>query len=275
MYKTVSEYKGPEIVYNHVIYTKSKTEEFGFHTHDICELIFVKNGEVTGFIGDRTYKLGKNNIILFKANAIHKITKDSGYDYDRYDILFDENKLANKILEKLPKDIDVINCDGNNQITDLFRKLDYYCDNFKDKNLEILVTNLVEEILFNLYLAPTNDISENFITVNPLISSAIEYINTKFTEDINVEEICRQLCITKSHLHHLFMEHLQISPKKYVNVKRLTKARKLIRMGEKPSNIYTSCGFNDYTTFFRNYTSHFGHTPSQENQTSVERKIES
>ena len=158
---------------------------------------------------------------------------------------------------------------------DLFKKLDYYYENFKDNNLKCLVTNIVEELLFNLYLAPVDDFNSNLISTHPIISTAIEYINAHYTEQITIDDICMHLCITKSHLHHMFVENLHISPKKYINVKRLSKAQKLIRMGGKPSVIYTSAGFCEYTTFFRNYTMHFGYTPSQENEFAIERKIES
>ena len=67
---------------------------------------------------------------------------------------------------------------------------------------------------------------------------------------------------------------MQITPKKYINIRRLAKAQKLIRLGEKPSSIFLSCGFCDYATFFRNYTSYFGYTPSQENEIIAHRTIE-
>ena len=58
-------------------------------------------------------------------------------------------------------------------------------------------------------------------------------------------------------------------------MKRLSKAQKRINAGEKPTVIYTECGFSDYGTFFRNYTSYFGYTPSQKDEIATERKIES
>ena len=71
------------------------------------------------------------------------------------------------------------------------------------------------------------------------------------------------------------MEYMKISPKKFINMKRLSKAQKLISEGQKPTAIYSECGFTDYGTFFRNYTNHFGYTPSQKDEIATERKIES
>ena len=54
-------------------------------------------------------------------------------------------------------------------------------------------------------------------------------------------------------------------------MKRLSKAQQLIAMGKKPTEIYTECGFTDYGTFFRNYTKHFGFSPSQRDEIFITR----
>lgn len=275
MDKIISHYRDEKIFYNHMICENPLNKGFDIHTHDICELIFLKSGKASAIIGNRTYTLHKYSLAIFRANVPHQIRIEDNTEYNRHDILFDENKLANQIFNRLPKTLDIISCSGNRYVIELFEKLDYYCENFKGYDLKILITNIVEELLFNLSLAPVNESNSNLIATHPILSRAIEYINTHYEEQISIEDICRYLCITKSHLHHLFMENLQISPKKYVNVKRLSKAQTLIKMGEKPSVVYASCGFTDYGTFFRNYTKYFGYTPSQKNEIVIERKIES
>lgn len=275
MEREISYFRDEKIYYNHVSFDNPMKRIFDLHTHDICELIFLKNGNASAIIGDKTYKLYKNSLIIFRSNVPHRIRIDGNTEYDRHDIFFDENTLSNQIFNKIPKEIDVISYRGNRYVSDLFEKLDYYCEAFQGKDLKILVTNIVEELLFNLYLAPKDEVYSGSVTVHPLVSCAIEYINAHYEEQITIDDICKNLCVTKSHLHHLFVENLRISPKKYVNIKRLSKAQKLIRMGEKPSAIYTLCGFNDYGTFFRNYTGYFGYTPSQKNEIIIERKIES
>ena len=111
--------------------------------------------------------------------------------------------------------------------------------------------------------------------MHPVISRAVEWIDERYTENITIDDVCEKLYITKSHLHHLFTVNLQISPKKYINFKRLSRARDMIRMGHKPTDVYTGCGFRDYVTFFRNYKNQFGHPPSDEMKTEIERKIQS
>ena len=273
--KSVSFYKDESITHDHSVMYKPDDKNFNFHTHDICEIIFLKSGDVSAIIGEKSYKMQKNSLVIFRANVPHRIRIDGSKFYERHNILFDENELANGIFNKLPQELDLINCNGNRRITELFEKIDYYYSNFKGMDLKILVTNTIEEILYNLYVEPLEKFNVNQISVHPTISSAVDYINKHYTEPVTIDDICHEVCVTKSHLHHLFMENMKISPKKYINMKRLSKAQKLIAMGEKPTAIYVDCGFTDYGTFFRNYTSHFGYTPSQKDEIAIERKIES
>lgn len=274
MQKVISSYENEKILYHHAVITSPADTNLGFHMHDICELIFVKKGNVSGMIGDKIYKIKKNNLMIFRANIPHKIIFEDNSDYERYDILFDENVLGNKVFNRISKKLCCIDCNGNNYMVDLFGKMDFYYQNFDGDDLRLLIENTIEELLFNLYISPPDDFDNETISMHPTIKNAIKYINDHYCEQISVDDMAKALCTNKSHLHHLFSEFLQITPKKYINIRRLAKAQKLIRMGEKPSVIFSSCGFSDYATFFRNYTTHFGYTPSQENEIIVNRKIE-
>ena len=246
---------------------------FDFHTHDICEIIFLKKGNISAVCEEKVYKMQKNSLVIFRANVPHKIRIDENEVYERYNILFNENVIANGIFHKLPEDLFVINCTDNDTICDLFKKLDYYYDNFEGDDLNFIATNIIEEIIFNIFLIPKENIQSSAATTHPLIREAMEYINEHYTEPITIDDICRKIGITKSHLHHLFMEHVNISPKRFINIKRISAAQGLIKMGERPSKIYLSCGFNDYGTFFRNYISYFGYAPSKKDEIAEEREI--
>ena len=245
-----------------------------FHVHDVCELIFVKSGAVSAVIGDEIYKLGKNSLILFRANIPHRVMFDSNSDYERYDILFDETVLANRVFERIPKNLHYIDCNGNNAIVQLFDRIDFFCKHFHGDDLGLLLKNVIEELLFHIYLTPPDGFDGELLSIHPTLKEALQYINQHYCEQITVDDLSRHLCVNKSHLHHLFTDFLQITPKKYINIRRLAKAQKLIRAGEKPSSIFLSCGFCDYATFFRNYTSYFGYTPSQENEIIANRTID-
>lgn len=275
MTRTISACDGNDFFFDHVVYTEPMNRFFQFHTHDTCELIFLKSGNVSGIIGDKIYSLKKNDLILFRANVPHRICANDNTEYERYDILLNEKKLANGVFSKLPKHLDVISCSGNHRIIDLFERLDLYCDSLDMHDAQVIAKNLLEEMLYNLYLSPKDDMDSGKITTHPLISSAMDYINAHYKEPLTIDDVAKHLAVTKSHLHHLFMQTMQISPKKYINLKRISKAQHLILLGEKPSDVFVHCGFNDYATFFRNYTSVLGYPPSEERRVVSSKNIKS
>ena len=136
MQKIIASYENEKFLYNHAITTSPAETNFGFHVHDICELIFLKKGNISGMIGDKIYKLKKNSLMIFRANTPHKIIFEDNSDYERYDILFDENILGNKVFDRIPKKLCCIDCNGNSSIIDLFNKMNFYSKNFTGDALD-------------------------------------------------------------------------------------------------------------------------------------------
>ena len=95
-----------------------------------------------------------------------------------------------------------------------------------------------------------------------LIVEQIDYIEKNLLTLNDIEEIAKELYITKSHLHHLFIKHLKMPPKKYITIKRLTIAKRELYSGAKATDVCAKCGFADYSAFYRAYKKQFGHSPA-------------
>lgn len=261
------------ITHRHFIIEKPSKESFKIHTHGLCEIIFLKEGDVSAIIGEKTYKLAENNLVIFRPNIPHMIRIDSDKCYDRHNIIFDENKIANNVFNKISENLDVLDCSKNMRLIDLFEKIDYYYQKLGKNDSVNLIDGLIQELIFNLYIMPVENLCNNLVPVNPIIKKAVEYINSYYTTPITIDDVCKNVSVTKSHLHHLFIDKMKISPKKYINTKRLSMAQKLILSGEKPSEVYSKCGFNEYVTFSRSYTKHYGYTPSQKDRIIIDKEI--
>ena len=275
MVKSFSSYSTKDMLYNHTIKDNPKDSEFKFHTHDICEMIFLKSGNITAVIDSKEYKMHENSLVIFRPNVVHRIKVDAPIPYERHGILFDEKIIGNIPYHKASNNLYVVDFSSSPFIIDIFKKLDYYCNNLPEEDFTVILANSIEEILYNLTLIKPEDSNSNYNVINPVINKAIEYIEKNYKNPISIDDICSDLYVSKCHLHHLFMNILKVSPKKYINNKRLTEARNLIRGGKKPHQIYSECGFSDYGTFYRNYKNHFGHIPSKENDYEIERKMKS
>ena len=264
--RRLTAYRSEPLYYTHAITFSPIEHSTGFHVHDRAELILAKSGTVSITIESQVYRLKKNCLAIIRPNTLHATTFGDNSPYERYDLQFDHTLLGNGVFDRLPKNLCFIDCNGNHTLLSLFKKLDFYYQNFKGEDFRLLVKNTFEEILYHIYLSPPNDFHGEHLAIHPTLKSALAYINHHYADPISVEDVSRHLGITKSHLHHLFAEFMHTTPKKHINLQRLTKAQRLLQVGEKPSTIFASCGFSDYATFFRNYTAHFGYAPSQELQ---------
>lgn len=275
MVKTNYDYHVRDVLYSHSVNDNPLDEKFKFHTHDICELIFLKQGNIKAVIDGKEYKLYENSLVIFKPNVVHRIKIEDNTPYERIAILFDEKIIGTSAFNKIDKNLHVINFNGNGYMLDIFKKFDYYLSILSEEDFNTIIKNLIEEVLINLSIIKSKDYESSYNVINPVINNAIEYIENNYKSNISINDICKELFISKCHLHHLFMDILKISPKKYINTKRLNEARILIRAGQKPHDVFSLCGFTDYGTFYRNYKNHFGHIPSKENEFEIERKMKS
>ena len=268
--ETVSVAVCDDISYNHTVTDKATPELFTYHSHDRYEIIFLIKGNMKYIAEGRGYDLEVGDLILTRAGVFHSIFPSETTHYDRYDAIINERLIPKSIRDKIPKMKDVFRCAGCERIFELFAKLDFYYGKFSEDEYNRLTFNVIEEIIFNLTLL---DEDGERGSVNPLIDKATAYIREHLTEIKGIEEISSALYITKSHLHHIFIKELRMTPAKYILSKRLILAEKKLRRGAKPTEIYAECGFEDYTTFFRNYKKYFGSSPSVATDISIRREL--
>ncbi len=258
------------VFFNHT--TKYNVSAFDFrpHSHAVCELILFKKGKMTYTIGGRNYRLRKDDLVITRPTEIHGLIPTNGTNYERYNILFNEKTLPFDVFKKIPQKTDVINVGHNHIIMEIFEKMDYYESCLSGIQLNMILINMCQEILVNVLLEITSkNKSQEYTLTNQIVADAISYIDDNLLDINNVKEISEQLFVTKSHLHHLFIKHLNISPKKYILSKKLVLAQREILSGKNPTKLYDKYGFNDYSSFYRAYKNHIGTSPSQSSASQI------
>lgn len=256
--------KTKNVLFDYSEKTIAETKGFPQHSHAVCELIFIKKGKVTYTVRGIEYRLKKNDLIITRPSEIHGIIAEKETVYERYDILFNEKTMPFDIFKKIPAKTDIINVEHNHIIMNLFEKMDYYKNCLKGSQLNLILTNLCQELLINIVMETSSKNKQPDYTVsNEIVSNAMAYIDEHLLDITGVEDIASALFVTKSHLHHLFIEHLMISPKKYIMSKKMVLAQREILSGKNPTKIYEKYGFNDYSAFYRAYKNHFKVPPSE------------
>lgn len=252
---------GESRFFNHLVSENPSRDAFSMHVHNVYELIYFQDGNATHIIDDRKYKLKKGDLILVRPFQYHFIQIDASSRYERYDILFDDTQYPIDGLALFPTDVDVINIGDNKLAQDIFQKCDLYHQNCDEELFFKALYHLLSELFINIHLfSHASGRTEAF---SPIISKGLQYINDKLCEITDIREITDQLYISDSYFFRLFKKELHCTPKRYICEKRLLLAHKLLSSGEKPADIFEKCGFQDYSTFYRNYTAFFGCSPKR------------
>ena len=95
-----------------------------------------------------------------------------------------------------------------------------------------------------------------------LVSEICKYINSNLTRDLSLEQLSEKYYISKTHLNRLFKANVGTTVGQYIKLKRLFYAKELLAQGRHPTEVYSLCGFRDYSTFFRAFKNQFEKAPA-------------
>jgi AraC-like DNA-binding protein len=96
-----------------------------------------------------------------------------------------------------------------------------------------------------------------------LVKKAISYINSNFSENINLETIAGELYISVNQLCRIFKKNLGTTVTKYIAGKRISEAKKLLKNGHSVSDTAILCGYRDYANFIRSFKKNVGVSPGK------------
>ncbi len=95
------------------------------------------------------------------------------------------------------------------------------------------------------------------------IQQAIRFIDDKYRTDIRLNDAAREAGMSPSHFSRMFRKVMHLSYQAYLNDRRITKAKSLLRTSHRSvSEIAVSLGFADTTGFGRIFKKLTGYTPS-------------
>lgn len=95
-----------------------------------------------------------------------------------------------------------------------------------------------------------------------LVHHCIAYIKNHFDEDITLTDMVRLSAMSKTSFCALFTELTGTSFKDYLNRYRIQRAAKLLQEGTAVAAVSIRCGYNDLSTFHRNFKKYMGMAPS-------------
>lgn len=96
-----------------------------------------------------------------------------------------------------------------------------------------------------------------------LLDRAMAWLEEHQRYRITLEDMARQLFVSKSTLSQVFRQRLGVSVHRYLTQRRLISAKTLILEGTALEEVGTLVGFSDYSTFYRAFRQEYGISPRQ------------
>lgn len=250
--------------YRYRHHTTQEPHKFMRHAHKTHEILYFISGDVSYVIEAQRYHLTPGDIVVIPASRYHYAIAESPIPYERAVIDFSDSIADPALLHRVLNDTKVYHTAKLPVFREYYRRLDSYADIPRRDDRERISVALLTELLCLLGgLDPVLAVPAGG-RQDATVEAVLRYIDENLTTIRSMDEICRALYISPSHLCKAFQEVLNTSPMKYLRHRRLHRAHDLLRAGERPTSLYQECGFRDYSSFYRAYRDYFGISPAEQ-----------
>ena len=233
--------------------------KFPTHIHDKLEIYILFEGDVSFMVENSLYKLKPMDVVITKPNEVHNCILNSDTRHRHACFWFDpsceflfsaflahdfgEGNLCSPCAADAEKIRDICfelekasaDEDKKRQMCLCFELLYHIEKNLGTATSGEVLPKLLREIL--------DDIQENLCHIHTL-----GYFEGKYF-------------ISTSTLHRLFYKYMRVSPKVYLESKRLAYSRRLLERGRSVGEACETAGFSDYSNYIRVFRTRFGMTP--------------
>lgn len=142
----------------------------------------------------------------------------------------------------------------------------------RSKEKDVIASLALKELLIRLTQTQARKLLQN--TYKQLASSnrlghVVDYIKNNIRENLTLENLSAQACMSKAHFSRSFKNELGLSPMEFILKERLSLARNFLRSANyQIQEVCYMSGFNNVTYFIRAFKAEFGATPKVFQQTT-------
>ncbi len=248
-----------------------------FHYHNFYEIIYVMEGEFAGTIENRTYYLKKGDFLIIDRNVMHKYHYiEKVHDSSKRIILWVSEEMLNELSYG---GIDLTKCFGRKDTCACHFPI-YY-----EEMLRMHLLRLVQEDAGDVALTGAKETLDRayltlfFVYLNelctkkeygfakettiyePMVKAVSDYIEEHIKEPVMLDELAEHVHMSKYYFLRKFKALTGMTVHAYIINKRLIKACELIKENYPVSVVWQESGFQDYSSFLRNYKKAFGVSP--------------
>lgn len=232
------------------------------HWHEYLEIIYLVKGGITVKIGNKTFDVRENDIVVFNDFEVHEsISLSEENEYYVFVIppeffkAFDENE------RYVYKNI-IRNDEG---CLYLAKKAAMIVDK-NGNNSPFLLNARIFELLHKMtesYSKHDTKAVQQTKEAKYVVDDIKNRIDCCYAEPLDINMLANSLCISTSHLQHTFKQQTGHSIVGYINKVRVENAARLLEETTlRVSEVSCKVGFSDYNYFSRVFKKMLGYTPT-------------
>lgn len=259
--------------YQHTLTPYPDPQSFFMHAHDTFEVLYFVSGKGTYSVESTAYALEPGSVLLMRPGEVHKLQIDPSQPYERIVLQIRETWLLrfNDLYRPLLTPFTRRPLGQNNLYapTEYDSKFVLAClkriETAGDTAIQTIIAETVlPTILSEFYKAHTarrRTADEQAPSPHTRIQDILLYVNEHLFDELSLDDLCDRFYISKTQLGRLFRTATGSTAWDYILVKRLVEARRQILSGIAVTEASLSCGFRDYSAFYRAYKKRYGESP--------------
>lgn len=227
----------------------SPTESYYKHVHAFYEIVYFVSGDVHYTVESVSRALEPGDLVLIMPGQYHFAVVNSDVKYERYVLKFPRADIPAFLDERLKNRSPFFGTGREFEST--FSRFDSYYDfgNFDEDELTAMFLADTVKLLVMLAREPADAPHQT----NFVIAEMVKYIDENIRRPISLDALSDEFHFSKSYISNEFKRFMKIPIMQYVRMKKIIAAHQRILAGEKKSYVAEQFGFDNYSTFYRQY----------------------
>lgn len=269
--------------YFSMVHLHKENGVLSMHSHRVCEFYYSISGGRTFLIDDKNYRMEPGNLFFINQHEKHQVLQlDTSIPHERMAIF-----IHPVYLEEISTSLtDLTYCFTHRP--EKFshrlalsqgqqRRFTYYMNKLSvqegfGQDVEER-SSFAEFMVFITRLAmeniPDTDSEAQKSYFNSKVADIITYINHNIDSPLSIGEIAAHFYLSGSYLCRLFKKGTGTTINSYITTRRIELAQTLLGGGYSVNEVYSMCGFNDYSNFFKAFTKKVGISPKKYAQNAM------